>query len=225
MKHALDLQGLVRDAVRLELFRQQPYRIAEDLVAPIDEEGRRPATQIVQQYVDTLVVRIDAMQIRVHRNVPRQYVERSVVGDRVLAKRQAHFGREQQHGSRSSLGVHADAMEHGAHQTTTTRIAGEDQPFGVRDPPRPSGSSRRGRHPQPPETGTPAPAGSQQQRWRIRSLAPGVPGTTRTCAVTYRYSPHRGDTRSSPVTERSRPSPATVGTRAPARHRDCPGRP
>ena len=27
-------------------------------------------------------------------------------------------------------GVHADAMEYGAHQTTTTRIAGEDQPFG-----------------------------------------------------------------------------------------------
>ena len=63
MKHALDLQDLMRDAVRLELFRQQPYRIAEDLVAPVHEKGRRPATQIVEQYVHTLVVRIDAVQI------------------------------------------------------------------------------------------------------------------------------------------------------------------
>ena len=48
-----------------------------------------------------------------------------------LAECEADFGREQQHGSRSLLGVRQDhAVEHCAHQATATRIAGEDQPFG-----------------------------------------------------------------------------------------------
>ena len=99
-------------------------------------------------------------------------------------------------------------------------------------PSRPSGSSRRGCHPQRQETETPAPAGSRQQRRRIRSLAPGGPRTGRTSGVTCRYSPHRGDTRWSPVTEPLATSAASslahdaaVGTKARARHRDCPVRP
>lgn len=86
VKHALDLNRLVMMAGVMKLDRKEAYRVAEHFVCAVNEEGWRPLRQIVEQDIDSLIVGIDAVEIRIHGNVSRQYVKRRVVDDRVLAQ-------------------------------------------------------------------------------------------------------------------------------------------
>ena len=115
------------DPGTLELLHQGADGVAEHLVGAVDDERGRPCTEVVQQDVHPVVVGVDAMEVRIDRDVPRKDVEGRVVGHRVLAEGQADLGREQQRSGRPAEVVLLHAVEHRPEQSPAAGVAGDQQ--------------------------------------------------------------------------------------------------
>ena len=95
VEHSLDFGCDMGHSGGAELPHEFANGIAEHLVGPVDEECWRPTSEVVKQYVHPIIIWIHSMEIGIDRDIPRKHVEGCVLGDRILAQRQAHLGREQ----------------------------------------------------------------------------------------------------------------------------------
>ena len=126
--HRLDV-----DACLAERHHEVPDAVPEHLVTTgAHERGREPGT--VGFGVDrrnTAIARLHAVQVRRHRDVPRQDVVRRIVGDRRVIEVQIDLGREQQQRSRRRSPTLVEQSHERRRESTATRIARHDQMCGV----------------------------------------------------------------------------------------------